>query len=172
VDIPHSLEKAARPQSYRNYHSHVRTSVFDIPPFSLTAHSRALAFCIPVLPTSMERLFLIIHDDDKLSGTPVTQFVLKTIFSLSGVADVLVFYIARDRYLLLFDSPLPQLNVTPLADIQLGSDHDLAGNLGEQMQNEEMSVASDLHQPMPDEGVPVNNGRRVHFASGKRVCTY
>jgi hypothetical protein len=181
--MPHSLEKAghrSHSKSYRNYYGHVRVSVFDILPLSLTAHSCALAFCIPVLPTSLARWFLIIDDDDKPFGTPVAQFSLKAIFSLSGVADVLVFYVARDRRLLLFDSPelaygqapqvndvpmaqmaygqAPQPNVTPLEDIQpLGSDLDSSSNLGEQTQNGGMAVTTDLHRPMPgDEGVPIN----------------
>ncbi|KAF7338824.1 hypothetical protein MSAN_02205100 [Mycena sanguinolenta] len=64
----------------------------------------ALAYCLPVLPTSLARWFLVVHDDVKPFATAEAQFIVKAIFSLSGVCDVLVFKFARSG-LLLFSSP-------------------------------------------------------------------
>jgi hypothetical protein len=58
---------------------------------------------VPVLPTSLARWFLIIDDDEKPFATPPAEFLLKGIFSLSGLCDVLVFFLVRrTRGLLLF----------------------------------------------------------------------
>ncbi|KAJ6469331.1 hypothetical protein C8R45DRAFT_428778 [Mycena sanguinolenta] len=63
----------------------------------------ALTYCLPVLPTSLARWFLVVHDDVKPFATAEAQFIVKAIFSLSGVCDVLVFKFARSG-LLLFSS--------------------------------------------------------------------
>jgi hypothetical protein len=62
----------------------------------------ALAYCIPVIATSLARWFLLIHDDLKPFGPSEAQLTVKAIFSLSGILDVLVFLLTR-RSLLLFD---------------------------------------------------------------------
>jgi hypothetical protein len=46
---------------------------------------------------------LVIDSDEKPFGTPLADFLLKGIFSLSGLCDVLVFFLVRrTRGLLLF----------------------------------------------------------------------
>ncbi|KAJ7136993.1 hypothetical protein C8R44DRAFT_948737 [Mycena epipterygia] len=64
----------------------------------------ALAYCLPVLPTSLARWFLLVHGDVKPFATAEAQFIAKAIFSLSGVFDVIAFKFARSG-LLLFSSP-------------------------------------------------------------------
>ncbi|KAJ7136997.1 hypothetical protein C8R44DRAFT_948745, partial [Mycena epipterygia] len=66
--------------------------------------SCALAYCLPVLPTSLARWFLVVHGDVKPFATAEAQFIVKGIFSLSGVCDVIAFKFARSG-LLLFSSP-------------------------------------------------------------------
>ncbi|KAJ6580563.1 hypothetical protein DFH09DRAFT_1146135, partial [Mycena vulgaris] len=56
----------------------------------------ALAYCLPVLPTSLARWFLPLASAE-------AQFIVKGIFSLSGVCDVVAFKYARSG-LLLFPS--------------------------------------------------------------------
>ncbi|KAJ7137051.1 hypothetical protein C8R44DRAFT_607767, partial [Mycena epipterygia] len=63
----------------------------------------ALAYCLPVLPTSLARWFLVVHGDVKPFATPEAQFIVKAIFSLSGVCDVIAFKFARSG-LFLFSS--------------------------------------------------------------------
>ncbi|KAJ6580541.1 hypothetical protein DFH09DRAFT_1029846 [Mycena vulgaris] len=63
----------------------------------------ALAYCLPVLPTSLARWFLVVHGDVKPFASAEAQFIVKGIFSLSGVCDVVAFKYARSG-LLLFPS--------------------------------------------------------------------
>ncbi|KAJ7512001.1 hypothetical protein B0H11DRAFT_1699795 [Mycena galericulata] len=63
----------------------------------------ALAYCLPVLPTSLARWFLVVHGDVKPFATAEAQFLVKGIFSMSGVCDVIAFKFARSG-LLLFSS--------------------------------------------------------------------
>ncbi|KAJ6590826.1 hypothetical protein B0H10DRAFT_1762504, partial [Mycena sp. CBHHK59/15] len=63
-------------------------------------HSCALAYCLPVLPTSLARWFLVVHGDVKPFATAEAQFIVKAIFSLSGVCDVVAFRFARSGLLL------------------------------------------------------------------------
>jgi len=72
----------------------------------LTYHSAALAYCIPVIPTSLARWFVVVHGDVKPNATSEAQFADKLIFSLSGLVDVIVFLLIRHG-LLLFDHPMP-----------------------------------------------------------------
>ncbi|KAJ7459283.1 hypothetical protein FB451DRAFT_975606, partial [Mycena latifolia] len=60
----------------------------------------ALAYCLPVLPTSLARWFLVVHGDVKPFATAEAQFIVKGIFSLSGVCDVIAFKYARSGLLL------------------------------------------------------------------------
>jgi hypothetical protein len=69
-------------------------------------HSAALTYCIPVLPTSMSRWIELIHEDDKPFGGMTGQLILNSVFSLSGVIDVIAFRFVRQD-VLLFDTPLP-----------------------------------------------------------------
>ncbi|KAJ7189997.1 hypothetical protein GGX14DRAFT_607415 [Mycena pura] len=55
----------------------------------------ALAYCLPVLPTSLARWFLVVHGDVKPFATAEAQFIVKAIFSLSGVCDVIAIRFAR-----------------------------------------------------------------------------
>ncbi|KAF8168796.1 hypothetical protein K438DRAFT_1457437, partial [Mycena galopus ATCC 62051] len=61
--------------------------------------SCALAYCLPVLPTSLARWFLVVHGDVKPFASAKAQFVIKGIFSLSGVCDVVAFKYARSGLL-------------------------------------------------------------------------
>ncbi|KAJ7232693.1 hypothetical protein C8J57DRAFT_172111 [Mycena rebaudengoi] len=70
----------------------------------------ALAYCLPVLPTSLARWFLVVHGDVKPFATAEAQFVVKAIFSLSGVCDVIAFRFARSG-LLLFSAYHPRRGV-------------------------------------------------------------
>jgi hypothetical protein len=70
----------------------------------LMVHSCALAYCIPVLPTSLARWFLSAHDDPKPFANAKAQFTVKAIFTLSGICDVIVFRLQRQG-LLLFPAP-------------------------------------------------------------------
>ncbi|KAF7325193.1 hypothetical protein MKEN_00563500 [Mycena kentingensis (nom. inval.)] len=62
----------------------------------------ALTYFLPVLPTSLARWFLVVHGDVKPFATAEAQYIVKGIFSLSGLLDVAVFRYARPG-LLLFD---------------------------------------------------------------------
>ena len=64
-----------------------------------------MAYCVPVLPTALARWFLVVHGDDKPFGSADAQFAVKAIFSLSGVADVVVFLLARQSLLLFGQAP-------------------------------------------------------------------
>jgi hypothetical protein len=77
--------------------------------------SCALAYCIPVLPTSLARWFAVVQNDDKPFSSSEAQFSSKAIFSLSGVIDVVVFLLARQGLLLFGDPPAeePILPGTP-----------------------------------------------------------
>ncbi|KAJ7581011.1 hypothetical protein C8J56DRAFT_958806 [Mycena floridula] len=68
------------------------------PPMSLIIC--ALAFCLPVFPTSLARWFLVVHGDVKPFASAEAQFSVKAIFALSGLFDVLAFRIARPSLLL------------------------------------------------------------------------
>ncbi|KAJ6517795.1 hypothetical protein DFH09DRAFT_1194776 [Mycena vulgaris] len=63
----------------------------------------ALAYCLPVLPTSLARWFLVVRGDVNPFASAEAQFTVKGIFSLSGVCDVFAFKYARSG-LLLFPS--------------------------------------------------------------------
>ncbi|KAF7354002.1 Cyclic AMP receptor 1 [Mycena venus] len=63
----------------------------------------ALAYCLPVLPTALARWFLVVHGDVKPFAAAEAQFIVKGIFSLSGICDVVAFKLARSG-LLLFPS--------------------------------------------------------------------
>ncbi|KAJ7060759.1 hypothetical protein C8F01DRAFT_1025309, partial [Mycena amicta] len=60
----------------------------------------ALTYCLPVLPTSLARWFLVVHGDVKPFATAEAQYIVKGIFSLSGLCDVIVFRYARPGLLL------------------------------------------------------------------------
>ncbi|KAF7349424.1 hypothetical protein MSAN_01732300 [Mycena sanguinolenta] len=60
----------------------------------------ALAYCLPVFPMGTSRWFLLVHDNAKPLATAKPQFIIKAIFSMSGVCDVLVFKFARSGLLL------------------------------------------------------------------------
>ncbi|KAJ7168941.1 hypothetical protein C8R46DRAFT_897782, partial [Mycena filopes] len=60
----------------------------------------ALAYCFPVLPTSLARWFLVVHGDVKPFATAEAQFIVKGIFSLSGIFDFIAFKLARPGLLL------------------------------------------------------------------------
>jgi hypothetical protein len=62
---------------------------------------------LPVLPTSLARWFLFVHDDAKPFATAEAQFIVKGIFSLSGVLDVVAFKVARSGLLLFPSSDNP-----------------------------------------------------------------
>jgi hypothetical protein len=80
--------------------------LFEDPPFLADRmHSTALAYCVPVLPTSMSRWIELIHAGDAPFGNMTGQFTFNSVFNLSGVIDVIVFCLVRQQ-LLLFDSPL------------------------------------------------------------------
>ncbi|KAJ7032179.1 hypothetical protein C8F04DRAFT_665153 [Mycena alexandri] len=70
----------------------------------------ALAYCLPVLPTSLARWFLVVHGDVKPFASAEAQFIIKGIFSLSGVCDVVAFKYARSG-LLLFGSTAEEASV-------------------------------------------------------------
>ncbi|KAJ7692428.1 hypothetical protein B0H17DRAFT_1061456 [Mycena rosella] len=70
----------------------------------------ALAYCLPVLPTSLARWFLVVHGDVKPFASAQAQFIIKGIFSLSGVCDVVAFQYARSG-LLLFGSAAEEASV-------------------------------------------------------------
>jgi len=55
----------------------------------------ALAYVIPVLPTSLSRWFLLVRGGVKPFASAAAQFAIKTIFSLGGFCDVLVFVLVR-----------------------------------------------------------------------------
>ncbi|KAJ7809189.1 hypothetical protein B0H14DRAFT_2379907, partial [Mycena olivaceomarginata] len=74
---------------------------------TLVTYSCALAYCLPVLPTSLARWFLFVHDDAKPFATAEAQFIVKGIFSLSGVLDVVAFKVARSGLLLFPSSDNP-----------------------------------------------------------------
>ncbi|KAJ6559796.1 hypothetical protein B0H19DRAFT_945480 [Mycena capillaripes] len=77
--------------------------------------SCALAYCLPVIPTALARWFLVVHGDVKPFATAEAQFIVKGIFSLSGVCDVVAFKFARSG-LLLFPSHDSPEETAPKAD--------------------------------------------------------
>ena len=75
----------------------------------------ALAYTIPVLPTSLARWFLVVHGDVKPFATAAAQFGIKGIFTLSGVVDVVVFMLTRRKSGLLgFDHPESSNDILPM----------------------------------------------------------
>ncbi|KAJ7775991.1 hypothetical protein DFH07DRAFT_731917, partial [Mycena maculata] len=60
----------------------------------------ALTYCLPVLPTALARWFLVVHDDVKPFATAEAHFLVRSIFSLSGICDVVAFKFTRSGLLL------------------------------------------------------------------------
>lgn len=74
-----------------------------------------LAYCVPVLPTSLSRWFLLAHGDPKPFAGSDAQFTTKAIFSLSGICDAVVFLLTRQE--VLFKRPLPSSSSISLNDM-------------------------------------------------------
>lgn len=58
----------------------------------------ALAYSIPILPTSLARWIVIVHGDNKPFGKPEAQITFQAIFGLSGLVDVIIFRLTRADY--------------------------------------------------------------------------
>jgi len=73
----------------------------------------ALAYVLPVLPTSLSRWFLLVRGGVKPFASTAAQFTVKAIFSLGGFCDVLVFVLVRPGQLLYPQAASREAHRTP-----------------------------------------------------------
>ncbi|KAF8217607.1 hypothetical protein K438DRAFT_4637 [Mycena galopus ATCC 62051] len=108
----------------------------------------ALAYCLPVLPTSLARWFLVVHDDVKPFAMAEAQFIVKAIFSLSGVFDVIAFKLARSG-LLLFPSSTSNAEASSETETPQNAESASTNNAEGEKEEEEEETKIPEHEKLP-----------------------